>query len=145
MLAGLARCGQCGGLINAAFRKPAQRRVRYYVCAWRRARGESVCPNSFGRPAEPIDIDLTNWIRENVLQERVVVGALEVIRQRLAERSRTSDTAALARSDDPSETMVAAITERERRLRAIWSQLEGIRRQSQIAAWPGPEKIRASG
>ena len=76
-----------------------------------------------------------------------MLAALELLRKRLAERAATAETAApalsleektvkrelerltgaLAKSDEPSESIVNAIAERERRLRGIRTQLEAIR------------------
>ena len=121
--------------------------MKFYVCAWHRARGSTVCSNSFGRPVEAIDGAIVSWIRENVLQENVLVAAIETLRTRLTDRTVNMDaevrslqqeearlkreaerlTAALATSDDAPEAVVKAIADRDRRLRAVRSQLDTLR------------------
>jgi site-specific DNA recombinase len=121
--------------------------VKFYVCAWHRVRGSAVCSNSFGRPAEAVDAAVVGWIRENVLQEKVVVAVINALRARLTERAGSNDAdvrplqqeearlkretervaAVLATSDESPEAVVKALPERENRLRAVRSQIDAVR------------------
>lgn len=146
LLSGLARCAECGGPINVSNSKAGREVIRVYGCSHHRNRGAAVCGNSLRRPVGDVDAAVTDWIQANVLHEELCAEVLREVRQRLAQRAATSDSelttleaqvrtlrgeldrlvAALAAGTD-SPTIVAAIAEREQRLRELRARIELVK------------------
>ncbi|MBI2375114.1 MAG: recombinase family protein [Deltaproteobacteria bacterium] len=88
LLTGFARCAECGGPMQLESSKVGQTLVKVYSCNYARKRG--TCSNKMQRPAEPIDSAVIEWIQSNVLREEVVIEVLGIVRERLAERAKSS-------------------------------------------------------
>ncbi len=147
LLSGLARCGSCGGPMQATNGKDGAQKIKVYVCSWHRNRGNEVCANSLRRPVQAINSAVVGWIQDNVLREDLVLDVLQEVRRRLADQAKSVDrelpghqaeiqrfkieldrlTAALASGDEKPGTIVKAIAERERRMAALEAQVNAAR------------------
>jgi site-specific DNA recombinase len=147
LLVGNARCAICGGPMMVTHGKQGKTTIKTYACAYHRDRGTAVCPNTLRRPMEEIDAAVASWLRENVLTEDVVLATLRELRKRLAkladagesdlpalkteaagldkQLSRLAD--ALADSDEKPETIMKAISKREKRLRGVRARIDALR------------------
>ncbi|WP_170229379.1 recombinase zinc beta ribbon domain-containing protein [Polyangium fumosum] len=146
LLSGIGRCAECGGPMRSDHGKVSYETVLMYSCSWHRDRGPAVCRNGLRRPIATVDASVIRWLQANVLQEDVILHALKTLRERLAERAKTtpSETPALeaearklreeiarlgeaiiATTDAPT-TLVRMMAEREKRLTAIESRLAAI-------------------
>lgn len=137
LLSGVSRCGICGGPVKVSNSKAGQEVIKVYSCAYHRERGS--CKNSLRRPVAKVDAVVIDWIRENVLTEAVITGALAELRRRIKARSSTSATevedlrkqaanlrkeidrfvCAIASSDTPPTALVKALSEREEQVRGV--------------------------
>ena len=61
--------------------KAGQEVIKVYSCAYHRERGS--CKNSLRRPVAKVDAVVIDWIRETVLTEAVITGALAELRRRI--------------------------------------------------------------
>jgi hypothetical protein len=142
-LTGYARCGVCGGPINATSGRAGTTNVGKYVCAWHRTRGNSVCPSSLHRPVSSVDAAISTWIQKNILKEELIAEVLKEVRRRLAERSKKFDAEipalqgqiqeledevrrlgeALLSADKPPQVVLKMIEEREWRLESLKARL----------------------
>ncbi len=147
LLSGLARCADCGGAMHVAKRKESYENVAAYACSRRKNMGPHACKNSLRRPVEAVDAAVVGWIRKHVLTEEMVLGTLQEIRRRLAERAKTSGSeapeieaqirtvktelerlgSALLVADDRPETVLRMISEREKRLATLTARLATAR------------------
>ncbi len=145
LLAGLARCAECGGPMKAVAAKHGSQTVKLYACAHHRERGEAVCGNTLRRPVAAVDAVVVDWLLSSVLTEDVIAAVLAEVRQRLAARSDQPNTErdeleaearqlrgeldrlvmALATGAE-SPTIAGAIGEREKRLTAVRARVEAI-------------------
>jgi site-specific DNA recombinase len=145
LLAGLARCTECGGPMKAVAAKFGSETVKLYVCAHHRERGESVCKNTLRRPVAKVDAAVVDWLLASVLTEDVIGAVLLEVRQRIAARTEAPNAEreeleteakrlrgeldrlvmALA-SGVESPTIATAIGEREKRLSEVRARLEVI-------------------
>lgn len=136
LLAGLARCGVCGGPIKVSGGKDGTRPIKVHGCGGHRDRGDAVCSNRFRRPVETTDEAVIAWIEDHVLREDLILDVLAEVRRRLAQRAQTQDAElprltvqakelrreidklaeALLTSDEKSATVMRLISEREKRL-----------------------------
>lgn len=136
LLAGVARCGVCGGPMKVSNGRDGTKSIKVYGCGWHRDRGNSVCSNTLRRPVETTDEAIIAWIEEHVLREDLILDVLAEVRRRLADRVKTQDAElprlmskanelrreieklaeALLASEQKSATVMRLITEREKRL-----------------------------
>ncbi|GAC1549848.1 MAG: recombinase family protein [Polyangiales bacterium] len=140
LLAGLARCGICGGPMQAINGRVGKKIItKVYACAWHRDRGDAVCANTLRRPVSIIDGAVMSWVRDNVLREEVIVDVLKEVRRRVAERAKTTSrelpeidkksakvqreignlTEALAGGREKPAPVLEAIADRERQLQQL--------------------------
>jgi site-specific DNA recombinase len=147
LLSQLARCGCCGGPIQANNGKDGRRLIKVYVCGYHRTRGDAVCTNTTRRPVAEVDEKLLEVVKTQLLREEVVAEALRQIRQRLRERSKSAVheapgmekeagrlkveidrlANAIASTTAKPEALVQGVVEREQRLAMIESRLATIR------------------
>lgn len=147
LLTGHTRCSECGGPIQVSNGKSGQTVIKVYGCSWHRNRGDAVCGNTLRRPVDAVDEAVVGWLKDNVLSEALVLETLREVRRRLTERSRESSseipelerevrrlkveaqrlTTALATTDEKPEAIVAAIAEREKRMRTLQARIEALR------------------
>lgn len=145
LLAGIARCGSCGGPMKVHFAKFGSEKVKLYVCAHHHDRGDAVCTNDLRRPLANVDAAVVNWLKTHILTEEMVTEALAVLRSRIAERSKAPHgerdeleaeakrlrseidrlVGALA-SGVESATIATVIGEREKRLTEVRARIEMI-------------------
>lgn len=147
LLSGIGRCAECGGPMRSDNGKVSYETVRVYNCAWHRDRGPAVCQNGLRRPIAAVDRAVLAWVRENILQEDVILRALHVLRQRLTDTAKTTSTEAPELEDearklraeierlgeaivstrDAPTTLVRMMAEREKRLTVIEARLASIK------------------
>jgi len=76
LLIGHAVCDACGGPVATARTRVGRVSVPAYLCAWRRDRGPEVCDARWVRPVARLDGLVLDWIRDEVLTERVLDDVL---------------------------------------------------------------------
>lgn len=152
LLAGLARCGECGGPIRSLHRRRGTVTIRAYGCAWRDERGPTVCTNSIMRPVEVVEGALFEWIRGTLLDDRGVERTLRHLRRlmetatggaagradttALADELRSVElqmgrlTAALASGAVGVETVAKALAERDAHAKELREALANARAQT---------------
>ncbi|AUX43692.1 uncharacterized protein SOCE26_051440 [Sorangium cellulosum] len=143
LLSGFARCSQCGGPITVTNGKSSYEPIKVYACSYSRDRGKTVCANTLRRPVDAVNQALIDWIKSNVLSEELILEVLKQLRQRLAERAKTTTSdvpqlekeatrlrteidrlvLALASTDQKPEALVRAIAERQEQLSALDARL----------------------
>src|SRR5581483_9597087 len=72
LLSGIARCGVCGGPMQARLAKGH----RVYYCGRHSDCGPTVCANGLRRSVDEADRSVVGWITRNVLDDEKVVGAI---------------------------------------------------------------------
>lgn len=143
LLSSIARCGVCGGAMQAVNGKVGSQNVKVYVCHRHRTEGNAACANTLRRPVADVDAAVTDWISANVLREELVVETLHEIRRRLAERTRATNAEiprleervtmlrqelqklaeALLVTEDKPHTIVRLIADREKALGDVQARL----------------------
>ena len=145
LLVGQARCGLCGGSIEARSRSHRSRRAYFYACSsyWRR--GKAVCENRHEIPMKVADAIVLNTLLDEILTpERLVEvtqrtlaraqalrqspdRAREPLKQQLAhaEAALARLTEAVARGGDVP-ALVEAIKTQEERRQALESRLAAM-------------------
>ena len=114
--------------------------IKVYSCAYHRERG--TCEVTTRRPVEAVDDVVVEWIEKKLLDEQVVVAALDEIRRRLKHRAgqpseipelekratklkaeirRLGD--ALLSTDQPLATVTTMLSEREAQLRNVLARV----------------------
>ena len=147
LLSGIGRCAESGGPMRSDHGKVSYETVLMYSCSWHRDRGPAVCGNGLRRPIATIDAAVLRWIKTHVLQEGVILRALKTLRERLAERAKSTPREApeleaearklraeierlgeaiVATTDAPT-TLVRMMAEREKRLTAVETRLSALR------------------
>jgi site-specific DNA recombinase len=151
LFSGLLKCGVCGGsiaLVCGRGRHGADR----YGCALHHQRGDAVCPNSLLVRRDDLETRLLQRLSDAVLREEVIDYAVAGIREELQKRFEElnaglgqmrqrkrqieGELAKLVQAiadGQPSQSLTAAIAERERELRGITDRL----------LEPGPESLSA--
>jgi len=147
LLTGLGRCSACGGMIHVARTRMSYDLVGAYACSKRKNLGSFACENSLRRPITSIDKAVLDWIRDNVLTEKMLTRTLDDLRTRLTNRAQnaaselpelevqvqsvkaelTRLTNALLVSDDKPEIVLRMISEREKRLALLNARLVSAR------------------
>jgi len=147
LLTGLGRCSTCGGMIHVAQTRKSYETVAAYTCSKRKNLGSFACENSLRRPVESIDKAVLDWIRNNVLTEKMLMRTIDTLRQTLTSRAENADselpeleaqvrnvkaeltrlTNALLVSDDKPEIVLRMISEREKRLAMLNARLTSAR------------------
>jgi site-specific DNA recombinase len=150
LFSGLLECGECGGCITLVGGRANTSRSEY-GCSLHAQRGDSVCRNGLRIQRQQLEGSLLSGLRNKVLREEfveyVICGLQEELRQRHenleaglerlrdekrrieVELKRLVDAIAAGNS---SATVMAAINEREARLREITNQV----------IEPGPESLQ---
>jgi len=150
LFSGLLECGDCGGSITLVGGRAKTSRSEY-GCSLHAQRGDSVCRNGLRIQRQQLGDRLLSGLQDKVLREEfveyVICGLQEELRQRHenleagleslrdekrrieVELKRLVDTIAVGNS---SATVMAAINEREARLREITNQV----------IEPGPESLQ---
>jgi len=149
LFSGLLRCGECGGSITLVGGRAKTSRSEY-GCSLHAQRGNSICKNGLRIQRRQIEEKLLTGLQQRVLREEfidyVICGLQEELRQRhdsfesglktlpeekhriKAELKHLVETIAVGSG---SPTVMAAITEREARIREITNQV----------IEPGPESL----
>jgi site-specific DNA recombinase len=92
LLAGIARCGVCGGPLTVVNTKAGTTTVPAYSCKYHHDRGQAVCTNKQRRPMVEMDAAVLEWIQAHVLSEELLVATLQKLRARLKTRvAKTAD------------------------------------------------------
>ncbi len=76
LMTGLARCSHCGGPMTVVGQDYHRRSGRYYVCAYHKKRGSSICKNSLLMEQKQLDNVLLKAVA-NVLQGEFLAQAIE--------------------------------------------------------------------
>lgn len=63
LLTGYAMCGRCGGPVSSAQTRRGRTVVKAYACGWARDRGREVCPLTWRRPVERVQLSWLRWCR----------------------------------------------------------------------------------
>jgi DNA invertase Pin-like site-specific DNA recombinase len=113
-LAGLARCGACGGPIGVVSTKTGVRRISAYGCTYHRKRGSEVCAVTNMQPRDVVEGAVIRQLLDEVLAPEVV----QEITARVVELAR-------AERDQPGEADTVATME---------SELEGLRAEQKRCA-----------
>ncbi len=151
LLSGLARCGSCGGPIDAYGRDNGGKR-RTYGCAYHRKRGASICKNAVRVEQDVLDTVLLQAISE-ALDERLTEAAIEkaLARIRSGDETRLSrkslverelslieayennlvDAIAKGENMDP---LLVKLREEERRKKQLIEELDQLMRPAGIVA-----------
>ncbi len=152
-LAGLAKCGVCGGAIGCAYAKRRGERIKAYACIRRQKRGGTVCTATTQQPMDEVEALLIDYLRTNVATKSVtnlVLAELEneVVRQMpvpdldiegLEAELKTTRTEqrrlakAVALADDIPE-LVDELHQRSARIRHLEGQLIAAKRTPQEVA-----------
>src|SRR6266478_1188655 len=141
LFSGLLRCGECGGSITLVGGRAKTSRSEY-GCSLHAQRGDSVCKNDLRIQRSQLEERLLAGLQDRVLRQEfidyVICGLQEELRQRHeafesglkalrdekqrieTELKRLVETIAVGNG---SPTVMAAITEREARLREIMNQV----------------------
>jgi hypothetical protein len=141
LFSGLLRCGECGGSITLVGGRAKTSRSEY-GCSLHAQRGNSICKNGLRIQRRQIEEKLLTGLQEKVLREEfidyAICGLQEELRQRHdsfesglkalreekhrieSELKRLVETIAVGSG---SPTVMAAITEREARIREITNQV----------------------
>ena len=140
LLSGFSRCAVCGGPMQVINGKQGKNVIKVYSCAYHRERG--TCEVTTRRPVEAVDDVVVEWIEKKLLDEQVVVAALDEIRRRLKHRAgqpseipelekratklkaeirRLGD--ALLSTDQPLATVTTMLSEREAQLRDVLARV----------------------
>jgi len=137
LFSGLLQCGECGGSITLVGGRAKTSRSEY-GCSLHAQRGDSVCKNNLRVQRQQIEERLLAGLQDKVLREEfidyVICGLEEEIRQRhekfesglkaLRDEKQQIETelrrlVEMIAVGNTSSTVMAAITEREARLREI--------------------------
>ncbi len=147
LLSGLARCADCGGLIHVARGKMGSDNATVYACSRRKNLGPHACQNSLRRPVESVDAAVIEWIRTNVIDEKLIAMTLDELRRRLGSRMETSASEvpaieaemslvnvelerlgnALVAANEKPDMVMRMIAEREKRLAELNTRLAATR------------------
>ncbi len=144
LLTGMARCGVCGGTIQALTRGHGAKRARFYGCGYNHKRGSTICPNGLQIRQDILDGAVLHAIND-VLDERTIEAAVDKALERLRsgqerdldrrgqiERElsliehriqRTVDAIANA---GPMEELVARLREEKARKQGLVQNLDGL-------------------
>ena len=162
LLAGLARCAVCGGPIRALHRRRNKTTIRVYGCAWRDERGPAVCTNSTRRPVEACEDAILQWVRNHVLDDKAIAYVLHRAQSLLAEeRAKGGEDPTLALAAELAEverevarltqavvagagavqTIVEALTVRDRRAKELRAEIARVRAESAEALPDWPEAL----
>jgi hypothetical protein len=146
LLSSIARCGLCGGAMQAVNGRAGTQIIKVYVCHTHRTQGNAVCPNTLARPVAKVDGAVADWIVANVLREELVIETVREVRRRLAERARRTAlevpqlqaraetlrrelqklAEALVATDEKPHTVVRLIAEREKTLTDVEARLAAV-------------------
>ena len=142
LFSGLMKCGACGASIAIVSGGGLDRASARYGCPINAFRGQTICPNSVRVRRDVLERDLLSELQSRVLNEDVIAYTLERFEQELTKNleALTRDLEGMSRrkveldqeirnltdkiaSGDPSLSIMAAITERERELSGIANRL----------------------
>ena len=141
LFSSLLKCGICGGsitLVSGRWSKQSQQ----YGCCMHHQRGDTVCPNRLMIRRDKLESRLLDGLKKEILREEAIDYALARMRAELERRFNKLDEALLQMCNrkrqleteiarliraiadgSGSESIMAAIGERERELRAITDDL----------------------
>ncbi len=110
-LAGIARCGVCGGAIGCTRTRRRGELVKAYSCTRHRDRGAEVCPVAVHQPMDEVDGALVDFLQREILTGAVLDDVLAEIRRQIEAQAprREVNVAAL-------ESELAEIRAQHRRL-----------------------------
>jgi site-specific DNA recombinase len=77
LLAGFARCGQCGGSFYPLSREHGKQRVYFYACSANHKRGQAVCRNALIMPKTIVEAGILTALVGDVLRPAVVTAVIE--------------------------------------------------------------------
>jgi site-specific DNA recombinase len=154
LLSGMAKCGKCGGGMQAQTRSDGKERVAFYVCAASYERGLSVCANRVAVRVDTADRAVLDMIERDVLNADVLRQAAEDVRLRLNAKRQTAagSDAEIARlqtelqrlirivvhTDEPSPSLAGEIKDREKQIERLKQQARNARTRAE----GDPGKIR---
>ena len=141
LFSGLLKCGECGGSVTLVCGR-GKNGVQRYGCSLHHQRGNSVCSNDLVIRRDELEERLLRRLQDSVLREDVIEYAIARLRDELEKRQaeltaglrslreekqriegELKNLVEVISSGHPSPTVIAAIDEREARLRAITNQL----------------------
>jgi DNA invertase Pin-like site-specific DNA recombinase len=82
-LAGIAKCGVCGGAIGSTRTRRGGELVKAYSCSRNRDRGAEVCPVSVNQPMDEVEAALIEALQRDVLTESVLDDVVAEIRRQV--------------------------------------------------------------
>ncbi len=91
LLSGFARCGQCGGGMEATSRPHGGQRVRFYSCTSFWKRGATVCSNNLVARMDVLDAEVLATLRDDVFRTAVMEEAIRLALDELSPARQDSD------------------------------------------------------
>jgi site-specific DNA recombinase len=145
LLSGIARCGVCGGPMQADRAKWGSEVQALYRCAWSKSRGPEVCTNRVRRPIDDLEAPLVSMFRD-ALKPAMSRALVEIRRILEADAGPTSNpveglegelrrvqaeitriTNAIVTTDAAPEALTRALLDREAQARKVREQLATAR------------------
>jgi DNA invertase Pin-like site-specific DNA recombinase len=102
LLPGFARCGTCGGSMQATSRRHGNERVWFYSCTSFWKRGSSICSNNLMARMDVLDAEVLATFEQDVCRPAVVEEAIRLALEELAPARQDNQRAQL-------ETELAAV------------------------------------
>jgi site-specific DNA recombinase len=156
-IAGLLTCS-CGGAIGVATNKAKGHTYSRLLCAWNRNRGDQVCANSTVMRMDAVAEPLLQFVREELLAPKRVGQAVDLVNQKIEAMMRgtaASPTKVSALESEVTrleaevsrlvealakgtayEAISAALSEKDRRLKAARAELATLTRPTPLAKVP---------
>src|SRR6266566_4192852 len=150
LFSGLLQCGECGGSVTLVGGRAKTSRSEY-GCSLHAQRGDAVCGNGLRIQRKHLEDRLLTGLQDQVLREEFIDYVIAGLQEELRHRHQEFESGLRALRDEKqrievelkrlveiiavgngSTTVMAAITEREARLREILNQL----------IEPGPESLQ---
>jgi site-specific DNA recombinase len=141
LFSGLLQCGECGGSVTLVGGRAKSSRSEY-GCSLHAQRGDSICRNGLRIQRQQLEGRILSGLQDNVLREEFIDYVIAGLQEELRERHQAFESGIKALRDEKqrievelkrlveiiaagngSATIMAAITEREARLRGILNQL----------------------
>lgn len=110
LLAGHARCAQCGGTLSVVSRQHGRQRKFFYGCLAFSKRGTSVCENDLVMPIEVVNDAVLQAIRGDVLRPAVIRAIVAEVFAALTPTSVARNLSALRRDLHVVDQKIANLT-----------------------------------
>lgn len=124
----LSRCAVCGGPMQVCNSKQGQRIIKVYTCSWHRDRGPDVCTNNIQRSTAVVDTTIIDWLRADVLTERVVAAVISGLREKFANGSESSGSEV-----DNARTEIEKLDREIKRLVTVAASLDEDDKPAELA------------